>query len=111
MTTARLVLAYSALDFHEAGLLQVALEAKGIEVVRYGNFYAHELVPPPGADGPQVELLVPKERAEEARQVIEEWLASRGQPRAATPLWLCSSCGEGNEAAFEVCWKCGKERT
>ena len=25
--------------------------------------------------------------------------------------WLCSSCGELNEASFEVCWCCQTDRT
>ena len=106
MTTPDLIHTYSAHGLHEAGLLQVVIEARGIDVSRRGELWPLDDVRI-GADAPFVRILVPEDRAEEARQAIAEWLASRGKPRAATPPWTCTSCKEENDASFEVCWKCG----
>lgn len=26
------------------------------------------------------------------------------------PSWLCANCGEHNDASFELCWQCGRDR-
>lgn len=36
-----------------------------------------------------------------------ELLANALSDPTATP-WLCTGCGEENDAAFELCWQCGQ---
>jgi len=51
-----------------------------------------------------VKLIVPQEQEAQAREVLDEPPAPDGA------LWLCPSCREENEAAYEVCWNCQAER-
>lgn len=53
------------------------------------------------------ELWISKERDyEQAEKIIEE--AVHGDPKATS--WFCEHCSEDNAPAFELCWKCGRER-
>lgn len=105
MATSNLVSVFSGHQHGETvtGMLQVAIEAKGIPVVRHGGEYWPARLP----GFSPIELLVPKDLAEGARQVIEEWFDSRGEDQSVDATWTCTSCGEENGAAFEVCWNCG----
>ncbi|MEA3277064.1 MAG: DUF2007 domain-containing protein [Pseudomonadota bacterium] len=43
-----------------------------------------------------------------ARELLSEFLAqSAADPGSA---WICPGCGEQVEAAFDLCWNCGRSR-
>ena len=49
-----------------------------------------------------VRLMVLEAEAQAARAVLADVQETdRGRP------WTCPGCGEGIEAGFDVCWKCG----
>lgn len=110
MTDRRLVCVYASdeVDRSELELVRVALEARGIEVVREGR---DRLVPHLPAGGWPGRLLVPADREDEARREVEAWFAARASPRPERPSWTCPDCGEENGAPFEHCWKCGEVRS
>jgi hypothetical protein len=41
-----------------------------------------------------------------ASEFIAQLLA---KPKLSEP-WICASCNEQNEPAFELCWQCGQDR-
>ena len=42
---------------------------------------------------------------ETAKAVLDSALASTPQP-----AWICTHCGEENDASFELCWSCNTAR-
>jgi hypothetical protein len=43
-------------------------------------------------------------------QTFEKNQQAEAGSSAKRPSWKCPKCKEENDASFEVCWKCGKER-
>ena len=43
-------------------------------------------------------------KAKAILDTILERLAAPGE------AWKCGACGEENDASFEICWQCSKER-
>lgn len=83
------------------GLVQSALESKGISVELRNEMLsgaAGELAP---IDlWPQ--LWVETERQyERVQPIINQFNQQQSQS-----TWHCNSCNEDNEATFEVCWRC-----
>jgi predicted amidophosphoribosyltransferase len=52
-------------------------------------------------DSKGYDVLTPVEQAEIARTFLA---SERG------PDWVCPRCKEKIDGAFDVCWKCGRER-
>lgn len=95
---------HSSATVQEAGLLVIELRANGIEaeavpdarVVAYGRL----------PDSGYVHVEVPPNQLAAARTVLAEFLERGKSGMAVGAEWLCTGCGESNEATFEVCWSC-----
>jgi hypothetical protein len=66
-----------------------------------------------------VKLVVTREHAVQAEQVLRDFGGDRGMPDAAAeppaevpppPPWVCVHCGEQVEGQFDVCWNCRAAR-
>jgi len=54
-----------------------------------------------------VELWVPEEQHDQAKQFVDEALAKEENGGES---WVCAKCGEESEGQFTECWKCGVSR-
>lgn len=80
------------------------LEAAGIEVT-LRNEYAGSAMGELSPIDTWMELWVVRERDyERACVILDEALSD-----STAPPWTCASCGEVNDAAFELCWQCAAE--
>jgi hypothetical protein len=87
----------------EAEVAKLHLESKGIPaVVRNDHIW-----PIAGlsmtVDGAPAVWVVRDGDEDLARRV----LAERDSAISSLPDWRCKRCGEDNEGAFGICWKCG----
>jgi hypothetical protein len=66
-----------------------------------------------------VKLIVTREQAAQAEQVLRDFGGGQGMPHAVPespadlpqpPPWVCIHCGEQVEEQFDVCWSCGAAR-
>ncbi|NHN38640.1 DUF2007 domain-containing protein [Pseudomaricurvus alcaniphilus] len=88
------------------GNVQNILEAHNIEVI-LKNEYSQ------GAVGelsvfdswPELWILMDSDY-EKAVKVIENYKSKESDPE-----WVCSTCGESNDASFDSCWKCQNENS
>jgi len=98
--------AYTAKDAEEASLLVLQLRANGVAAVSSETAGAVAFGELP-ADVLRVKVWVPEDRVDAARQRIEACFEHGGGAHDASGApWTCPSCGEENEATFEVCWSC-----
>lgn len=97
---------YSAADIPEAHLVLAVLEDADIEARIVGDHLQGAV-----GDLPAVSIApriwVHAQNFAKAREVIKAWQQEMRESRE-TPAakWDCSSCGETNEPAFELCWNC-----
>ena len=89
----------------EADHVRSMLEANGITTYVDGGSLDTMLSHLPVLGG--VQLLSNSSDANEARQVIGEFQESVSP---AAERWYCAECEETNDAGFEVCWDCGKDK-
>ena len=102
------ILLYRAADATEGALIVQVLEENriptshtdGIATIGFGEL---------PADARQIDIWVPKEHAERARELIEAHHELSDPEREPEAAWTCA-CGEENEPSFQLCWKCGKAR-
>ncbi|MBK9387160.1 MAG: DUF2007 domain-containing protein [Planctomycetes bacterium] len=95
----------------EAHLVRALLADEGIESVivnemlqmAQGDFGLAPTV------APQVALLDLRD-AERARCLVAEMVARARAEPSEQVAWVCASCGEENEASFELCWQCQAPR-
>jgi hypothetical protein len=82
------------------------LEAHGIEVI-LKNEFAQSAVgqTSPSDTWPELWLMNDSDY-ESASRVIGSSLSEENAPE-----WICSQCGESNDASFEICWKCQSENS
>lgn len=87
----------------EANLLRGLLEASDLPVSLIGEGLAGAYAGAPRfAD---VKIMVPawaKSSAEDVLADYDQRCAAQSQEE-----WRCGSCGEQNDAGFEICWQCG----
>ena len=95
----------------EAHLVRALLADEGIESVivnemlqmAQGDFGLAPTV------APQVALLDLRD-AERARCLVDGMLARARAESSEQTAWVCASCGEENDASFELCWQCQTPR-
>ncbi len=108
MSDAEILEVCSAADTQEAYLIKNALSDAGIEarVIETPLLNAvGEL--PASAIAPRIWVCA--KDIERARKVVAE-LRSHLQSTTLAEPWTCSRCGEQNEATFEICWNCQRDR-
>ncbi|NHH99371.1 MULTISPECIES: DUF2007 domain-containing protein [Oceanimonas] len=91
---------YQAAHSLEAHTLKGALESRGMAVKLQGEALAGALGELP-MDVAQVTLLVQEKDWQRARTFLQDY------QRKSQGTWHCGSCGEENDASFEICWRCG----
>lgn len=96
------VVVYSSLNMAEVHLVRSLLTREGIGSRIRRQFLAPLMGEIP-ADDARAELLVPADRLDVARAVIDEARATVDVERA------CPACGETNPGSFELCWSCGAD--
>nr|WP_296751730.1 DUF2007 domain-containing protein [Thioalkalivibrio sp.] len=99
---------YTAADPIMAGFIEGVLQNAGIRahVMQAGLYGAAGEIPPNECWARVV--VVHSEQAEQAREVIKEYLEGEADPDACE--WKCPRCGEQIEGQFTQCWSCGYER-
>jgi len=99
---------YTAPDPIMAGFIEGVLQNAGIHahVLQAGLYGAAGEVPPNECWARVV--VVREDQAEQARQVIREYLEAAVEP--GTREWTCPDCKERIEAQFTQCWNCGRQR-
>jgi len=93
-----------------AQLLRGLLESQGVSAVVEGEHLsalAGQI--PAGASAEYYVSIVDDEQLPRASIVVRRWLEDQ-QGRGPVVHWTCDACGEGHEAQFRSCWKCGAER-
>jgi len=98
---------YTAADPIMAGFIEGVLQNAGIQahVMQAGLYGAAGEIPPNECWARVV--IVREEEAEQAREVIKEYMEAKFDPEARE--WKCPRCGEQIEAQFTQCWNCGYE--
>ena len=97
-------LLYRAANQRELLHVQAALEAAGIQAFPHGgklNITFGEL----GDDALRIDVWVRRPQLEAGRRVIEA-MQQDVTSDAQAKEWRCT-CGETNDASFDVCWSCG----
>lgn len=93
-------------DLVEAETIRIRLSVEGIDVWITGTDAATALSMGGAGTDRLIRVEVPSRDAQFAYDLLQE---DRRRTREAGP-WICGQCGEQNEAAFELCWKCDKRR-
>lgn len=96
---------YRAANATEAHVIRGVLEQYKIKVRLFGEGLSSGLGELP-AEVIEVEIHVPKGYRQLARQLIDEYEARPSGVGDTANGWKCKVCGEGNPAAFGICWNC-----
>ncbi len=101
-------LLYRAPDAQVASLMQAMLEAAGVKVWLSGGLAGLVGFGELGADAMLVDVHVRRPQLAEAQRLLQEFWARRRDAGAEAPGegWKCPSCGEPNDASFDLCWNC-----
>ena len=91
----------SARRLMDASLLKLALEAAEIEVRLRGE-HLQSIAGEIPLNEAEIELWVPAQEAERARQVLHELRTMKIEG----PPQICPKCDEENPPNFELCWNC-----
>jgi hypothetical protein len=91
-----------ALEHPDAQLAHVMLDNHGVvsQVVPSGLILNHR----------HPSVWVHDEDFSRAEALVREMLDALDKP-AQGPAWTCASCGEENEAEFDICWSCGRDQS
>ena len=83
------------------GNMKHLLEAHGIEVILKNDYSLSGF---PGVsvfdDWPELWIINDSD-CDNANKIIEASLSKETEPE-----WICTKCGESNNASFGACWKC-----
>lgn len=93
---------YKAENTFDAHLVRDRLLQAGIDAEVHGLMLTGAVGEIPADTRPSV-WIADEDLYERARQLVLELERHSGEESG----WRCSSCGEDNGAAFEVCWRCG----
>ncbi|MEZ4293247.1 MAG: DUF2007 domain-containing protein [Myxococcota bacterium] len=97
---------YDGWSLPDASLILAALESSGIPGELRGETLAGLAGEIP-ATMPMIEVYVPEDRVDEAREVMGR---RRHATEGAQEPWTCAACGEPNPHGFDLCWSCAAER-
>jgi hypothetical protein len=103
------VLLCRALHLLQAATLVAELEGCGIPAWRVGG--QSMLMGDVPAEVVEVEVWVPAEHLQAAREVLAESRAHLADADGGRSAWTCPACGESNEGGFELCWSCEAPRS
>jgi len=114
MSTPHWVIVYTG-GMADTALLRDLLVAAGIEA-QLGDEVMGTMAPyiVSGGTTAAIKVVVPEERLEEARKIVEEF----SEPATDTPpsgapefrQWECPCCHERNDGTFDICWNCQSEK-
>jgi hypothetical protein len=96
-------------DRTAAQLLRGILESEEVPAIVEGEHLsalAGEI--PAGASAEYHVSIIDDEQLPRATLVVRRWLEDQARRRPVTS-WTCNTCGEGHEAQFRSCWKCGAD--
>lgn len=91
-----------------AGLFKHLLGTEGVDCVIKNELLQGAVGELPFADCSPELWLLDDETYPRAKRLLDGWLTP---PENTGEQWFCPGCGEEVEAHFEVCWKCGRERS
>ena len=97
---------FSSGDGSQIMLVRAALARAGIEVTLQNE--NESLVPMLGCVPAELWVMHDGD-AERAAAIVAATLQQLSST-ADGPTWTCAHCHEESPPAFEICWKCGKER-
>lgn len=103
----RLVTVARCGDVNEAELARLVLADAGIRAIVAGGDLANAL----SHIGPAIgDVLVQTSSAdaERAHEIVEQWRSGESSGRQP---WYCTTCQHNVDANFDICWKCGSERS
>ena len=95
-------------DITEAEMLKHAIEAEGIDITVDGAALNTTFGAISGPMISAVKLIVRREDAAEALELIEEIKESWAAPDQ--DAWYCEACHEEIDGGFQICWSCGGDR-
>ncbi|MFT5286213.1 MAG: hypothetical protein ACI8TQ_002381 [Planctomycetota bacterium] len=98
---------YNALTQMDASMRVMQLEAEGIEVVTKGGTTTVGWPEVPAPEVFEVQIWVPNANSARAAEIMIAFDKERGQTGGEE--WTCA-CGEVNEANYQICWSCEKDR-
>ena len=93
-------------DRIEAETIRIRLKVENIDAFISGTDAATAL----SLGGAGTDRLVRVEVAEHQAEIAHQLLEEDARRVAEAGPWICSKCEEQNEAAFELCWNCSKQR-
>lgn len=99
-------LIYKAANMVEAQLVVDELQAGGMEAHVTGSYLSGAIGELPPSDVIGVWLLQ-EAHSERAREIIDDFEASRKLPAAD---WQCAQCSEPVGREFGACWNCGTSK-
>ena len=114
MSTQNPVVVYTG-GMADTALLRDLLVAAGIEA-QLGDEVMGTMAPyiVSGGTMAAIKVVVPEERLEEARGIVEEFAErATDAPRSGAPEfqpWECPCCHERNDGTFDICWHCQSEK-
>jgi hypothetical protein len=114
MSTNPMVIVYTG-GTADTALLRDLLVAAGIEA-QLGDEVMGTMAPyiVSGGTMAAIKVVVPEERLEKARRIVEEFAgpATDTPPPGALGFqpWECPCCHERNDGTFDICWKCQSEK-
>jgi hypothetical protein len=98
---------YQAGDRIEAQLLSDFLERHLIDNAIFGDYLSGAIGELP-AVSPSIWIVHDEDR-ERARDLLQRFISDT--ERAGASSWVCHGCGELVDGCFDLCWRCGHERS
>lgn len=99
---------FSSNETSETILIRDALVQRGFEATIQNQHSGRSAVP--GFRAPAEIWISQNDDYERARQIVTEVIATLDSKFEGEP-WACTGCREENPASFEMCWKCGQDRS
>ena len=107
MALTRLYTGRDALDAHH---LRAHMESGGLRAVVLGETLGAARGDLPVTMETLPAVFVNSEDLDQARDLLESYLALDHLAETAEHPWICPACEKVMEGQFDVCWQCGEER-